>query len=512
MPAPALAQTGATYHVDPAGVAGACSDSRPAVHARSPLTPWCTVDRAAAAAPADSVALVRRASIAQITIDGKRRAGNLTVRPFPGEVVQISDIDIENSSGVTFDGFAISDPPQVLAGAQNVGFTNGTLAGGIKLAAGSGPVYIAGNRISNPSGYGMNFSAGAGDAPIVDVTVRGNLFDGIAVDAIQAKNFRNLLIVGNEFRNVKATDSSAHPDVLQTVFGGRNLVFRNNWVHDYEAQGFFIADGTVTSVVVENNLIEDSIGPMSPVRIADAVGVSFVNNTVRGLARFSAGTRNAVIRNNIIEQLELDRSEGLTIDYEDYNLIESGPRAGAHDRTGAPRFVNEAAGDFELLAGSPAVDAGTSDGAPALDMRGRLRVDDIASANVVGKHDMGALERGGRLPGRRFRIRPRVRAAGARRLKVTVRCPRACRVAVAVKVKRKVARRLRLRPRGRVVLGRAPRSSRRAGRVRLTVRFDRRTVRALKRARRVPLILKVTGTTRSGAKHSLRRTVRVKTR
>jgi hypothetical protein len=62
------------------------------------------------------------------------------------------------------------------------------------------------------------------------------------------------------------------------------------------------------------------------------------------------------------------------------------------------------------------------------------------------------------------------------------------------------------------VLGRATRSSRRAGRVRLTVRFDRRTVRALKRARRVPLILKVTGTARSGAKHSLRRTVRVKTR
>jgi hypothetical protein len=507
-------------------VAGACSDSRPAVLALSGLTPWCTVDRAAAAAPADSVAFVRRSSIAQITIDGKRRAGNLTVRPFPGEVVQISDINIKNSSGVTFDGLAISDPPQLLAGAQGIGFTNGSLAGGIKLAAGSGPVYIAGNRISNPSGYGMNFSAGAGDAPIVDVTVRGNLFDGIAVDAIQAKNFRNLVIEGNEFRNVRPTDPNAHPDVLQTVFGGQNLTFRNNWMHDYEAQGFFIADGTVNGVVVENNVIDDSDGPMSPVRIADAVGVSFVNNTVRGLARFSARTRAAVIRNNIFEQLELDRSEGLTIDYEDFNLIESGPRAGANDRTGPPRFVNEAAGDFELLAGSPAVDAGTSEGAPALDMRGRLRVDDIASANVVGHHDMGALERGGRLPGfdqpagargkkqsrKRFRIKQRIRAAGARGLKVTVRCPRACRVTVAVKVRRKVARRLRLRPRGRVVLGRATRSSRHAGRVTLTVRFDRRAVRALRRARRVPVIMKVSGTARSGAKHSLRRTFRVKTR
>jgi len=492
----------------------------------SPLTPWCTVERAADAAPPDSLALVRRGSIAQITLDGKRRAGYLTLRPFPGESVQVSDIDVKNSSGVSFDGFAISDPPQVLAGAQNVGFTNGTLAGGIKLAAGAGPVYIAGNRISNPNGYGMNFSADSNDAPIVDVTVRGNVFDGIAVDAIQAKMFRNLLIEGNEFKNVRATEASAHPDVLQTVFGGQNLVFRGNWMHDYEAQGFFIADGTVTGVVVENNLIEDSDGPMSPVRIADAVGVSFVNNTVRGLTRFSAGTRGAVIRNNIIQQLDLDRSAGLTVDYEDYNLIESGPRAGAHDRSGSPRFVSEGS-NYELQPGSPALDAGTSDGAPAHDMLGRTRVDDATAGNVGGgTHDMGALERGGLFPGiggrdspgkrggkrKRFRIKQHVRAAGARRLKVTVRCPRACRVAVTVKVKKKVARRLRLRPRGRVVLGRATRASRDAGSITLTVRFDRRAVRALRRARRVPLILKVTGRDRSGAKHSLRRTIRAKTR
>ena len=510
VPAPAVAQGGGAYHVDPAGVGGPCSDARPAAVALSPRTPWCTVERAAEAAPVDSIAHVRRATIDQITLDGKRRAGNLTLRPFPGESVQISDIDLENSSGVTFDGFTISDPPQVLDGARDVGFTNGTLGEGIKLAAGSGPVLVAGNRISNPDGYGMNFSADASDAPIVDVTVRRNVFDGIGVDAIQAKNFRNLLVEGNEFKNVRAGESGAHPDVLQTVFGGQGLTFRNNWLHDYEAQGFFIADGTVNGVVVENNLIEDSEGPMSPVRIADAIGVSFVNNTVRGLARFSADTRGAVIKNNILELLDLDPSGGLTIDYQDYNLIESGPRTGDHDRGGAPRFADEEGGDFELLAGSPAIDAGTSAGAPALDMRGRMRVDDPSAANRgVGHHDIGALERGGRLA---FRIKQRLRAAGPRRLRVTVTCPRACRAAVTVRVTKRVARRLGLRPRGRVVLGRAARSSRRGGRITLTVRFDRRAARALRRARRVPVVVKTTGRARSGAVDRLSRTVLVRTR
>jgi hypothetical protein len=44
-----------------------------------------------------------------------------------------------------------------------------------------------------------------------------------------------------------------------------------------------------------------------------------------------------------------------------------------HNINADPLFVNSAAGDYHLGAGSPAIDRGTSDGAPALDFEGNAR-------------------------------------------------------------------------------------------------------------------------------------------
>ena len=61
-----------------------------------------------------------------------------------------------------------------------------------------------------------------------------------------------------------------------------------------------------------------------------------------------------------------------------------------------PRFVNQAAGDFHLQAGSPAIDAGTSDGAPTTDKDGKPRWDDPATsdtgAGAISYVDIGAFE------------------------------------------------------------------------------------------------------------------------
>jgi hypothetical protein len=259
--APAWAQSGGTYHVDPDGVGGACGDARTAGEAASTQTPWCSIGRAAAAAPPGAVVLIRRSTIGEVELVGIQRAGRVTISPFPGESVAVEDVDFDRTSFVRLEGLTISDPPTVSAGSRQIELVDGVLPRGVQLVAGSGPVLIEGNAIANPVGTGVNFSAHADSAPIVDVTIRGNRFAGIARDAIQAKNFRNLIVEGNEFRGVRRTDPSAHPDVLQTVFGGQGLVFRSNWLHDYEAQGVFIADGGVSSVVIENNLIEDSDGP-----------------------------------------------------------------------------------------------------------------------------------------------------------------------------------------------------------------------------------------------------------
>src|SRR5206468_9525245 len=70
----------------------------------------------------------------------------------------------------------------------------------------------------------------------------------------------------------------------------------------------------------------------------------------------------------------------------------------AHSFQADPRFVNAAAADYHLLAGSPAIDAATSAAAewPATDAGGAARVDDPRVADTgegpVTFGDLGAFE------------------------------------------------------------------------------------------------------------------------
>ena len=196
------------------------------------------------------------------------------------------------------------------------------------------------------------------------------------------------MIEANEFTGLVSRDDGVHPDVLQTVFGGSGLVFRGNWLHDYEGQGVFLADGRVSDVVVENNLIEESSGSYSEVRISEADGVRLVNNTVRGLTRLSGRTTRVVISNNILDVLMLDRADGLEVEREDHNLVVDGGGEGPNDIQGDPRFADAEADDLEPAEDSPAVDAANPRDAPATDDSHRRR----------GPR-MGAIERGGRAPG-----------------------------------------------------------------------------------------------------------------
>jgi hypothetical protein len=67
-----------------------------------------------------------------------------------------------------------------------------------------------------------------------------------------------------------------------------------------------------------------------------------------------------------------------------------------------PRFVDAANRDYRLAAGSPGIDAGTSEGTPPLDAAGHARVDDPAVRDTGGGdapyYDIGAYERVGDEP------------------------------------------------------------------------------------------------------------------
>ena len=64
-----------------------------------------------------------------------------------------------------------------------------------------------------------------------------------------------------------------------------------------------------------------------------------------------------------------------------YNPKGSGPQSFSYansnnNRWTNPMFRNTAAGDYYLMAGSPCIDAGTSDGAPETDITGAPRAKD----------------------------------------------------------------------------------------------------------------------------------------
>ena len=75
-----------------------------------------------------------------------------------------------------------------------------------------------------------------------------------------------------------------------------------------------------------------------------------------------------------------------------YSCIEDG-NAGTGNISASPRFVNAAAGNFALSAGSPCIDAASPDYAPPTDILGNARLDDAGVApNGQDWPDMGAYE------------------------------------------------------------------------------------------------------------------------
>jgi hypothetical protein len=244
------------------------------------------------------------------------------------------------------------------------------------------------------------FSSQSGSPAIVDTTIRGNVCDGAGVTGVNARNFRGLLIEGNEITRVASYDGVVHPNAIRTFAGGSGLVVRGNFIHDNVAQGFFIKDGKVTDVTLENNVIVRTGSTFKDVNIYDVDGLKMVNNTIWGKGMVFQGTTTGVmLRNNILSNLTTNANTPLSAAQENYNLIASGLRLGPNDIAVPPQFVDPDRLDYRLAPGSPAIDAGTSDQTPTRDRMGLSRVDDPATPNTgAGQqpfYDIGAHEYAG---------------------------------------------------------------------------------------------------------------------
>ena len=149
------------------------------------------------------------------------------------------------------------------------------------------------------------------------------------------------------------------------------LTMTNTFVVDNRATAggpggmqFWYASGRLTNVTVANNEASSGQG-----------GIAFsTGDPVRQLAIV-----NSILFFNDGEDLTCSGGP-CDVTYSDVSRSIAGPGNISAD----PRFVNRTVGDYHLRAGSPAIDVGTSEGAPSIDFEGDPR--------PVGKVDMGADE------------------------------------------------------------------------------------------------------------------------
>jgi RHS repeat-associated protein len=161
-----------------------------------------------------------------------------------------------------------------------------------------------------------------------------------------------------------------------------------------------------SNVIVQNN--------GAGVRAESGASVTVVNNTIDGNnPGVHADAASAVLTNNLISVnttagVRASGAATVTLAYNDvFNpSAANGNYYGLANPTGQngnlsadPLYTSRGTLDFTLQAGSPAIDAATSDGAPALDFLRHTRYDSPTVANTGGGlsdwYDMGAIEFGG---------------------------------------------------------------------------------------------------------------------
>ncbi|HBF42751.1 MAG TPA: hypothetical protein DDW42_03825, partial [Desulfobacteraceae bacterium] len=183
-----------------------------------------------------------------------------------------------------------------------------------------------------------------------------------------------------------------------------NIDVFNNTVHDIsDADGFTLASevgGLLENIHLYNNIAynndfngltfsnaDSSPTPVThPIEDCTVINNTFFNNGSDvwggGIHNENPESKNIIIRNNIFSDnrhyqilLEVE-GQNFTIDH---NLIhgfrgsQEGETYGSEYVAEDPLFRNPAGADFHLQAGSPAVDSGSAQGAPADDFDGNIR-------------------------------------------------------------------------------------------------------------------------------------------
>jgi hypothetical protein len=258
---------------------------------------------------------------------------------------------------------------------------SGTLVWGVSVQAGLGggsnnrvhDIQVEANTITSTTlASGVLIWTVGGGSPVANKDQTNNQIARVAVDA-------NRITIGT----AQGSQSPGAGSIV--IVAGSGSVARNGSVKDIQLVNNVIGPGPSLILLIGGN--NGASGNQLD-------GVQIVNDTIAdhggsGLQITSndkGATGNTVSGVTITNTIFWGTLVGeVTPSMIHSSIVSQASFAGVNGNIQAdPKFVDPANGDFHLQAGSPAIDAGTSSGAPATDFEGRARPD--------GHIDIGAYE------------------------------------------------------------------------------------------------------------------------
>ncbi len=221
--------------------------------------------------------------------------------------------------------------------------------------------------------------------------IRGNIFEDNVSQTGHVISGSNSspTIENNIFRSnfCGNPDNFGEPPTLGSLISlyvNSSPLIQNNIFYDNECIGIaFQFDSEGVPIVVNNTLVNNSVGiSYSEERASDSHiyrNNIIVNNGIGLEIPDETGTEKLLWENNLLYNNEINYSGWVDQTFVNGNISID------------PLFVSQMSGDFKLVAGSPAIDSGSSVNAPLFDFDQAPRPLDGNDDGVAG-FDMGAYE------------------------------------------------------------------------------------------------------------------------